>query len=225
MTVPLYSEDSYIMISALQHFMFCPRQCALMFVECLWKDNYFTVAGDIFHEKAHSGTEETRKNLHTARALKIASVRLGLSGVTDVVEFRREPEKNANTAELPELAGFWRPYPIEYKRGRAKEEPWDEVQLCAQAICLEEMLGVEIVNGALFYGAEHRRHAVAFTPELRQLTESIAGKVHDLIESGVTPPPVYAARCKACSLVELCMPKKTAGTTGDYASALYGDSR
>ncbi len=208
--------DSPVVLSALQHYLFCPRQCALIHVEGVWSENYLTAAGRQLHERVDRKGAETRKDVHLATALRLLSNRLGLTGVADMVEFhRQESQLDANgtcvAARLPGRTGFWRPFPVEYKRGAPKSHRADEVQLCAQALCLEEMLGVTIAAGALFYGETRRRTDVVFDSELRALTEGVAAKVHDLLRAGETPPPVLTKGCKACSLYDQCRPEDVGG--------------
>lgn len=209
-------HDSPVMISALQHYLFCPRQCALIHVESVWTENYLTASGRQLHERVDRKGGETRKDVHLATALRLVSNRLGLTGVADMVEFhRQESPMDANgacvAARLPGRAGFWRPFPVEYKRGTPKSHRADEVQLCAQALCLEEMLAVSITSGALFYGETRRRTDVVFDAELRSLTEDVALKVQELICAGKTPPPVLTKGCKACSLIDQCCPEQVGG--------------
>ncbi|MDZ4722650.1 MAG: CRISPR-associated protein Cas4 [candidate division Zixibacteria bacterium] len=177
--------------------------------------------------------------VHITRSLRVHSFQHGLSGICDVVEFHLSeassqqtssndsasesvpqtdmisPPRVATSTDLPpaipldNLSGLWRPFPIEYKRGKPKFDHCDEVQLCAQAICIEEMLGVSVPNGAIFYGQTRHRHAVSFTPALRQVTEQTAARVHELTAIGKTPPPVYEKKCRSCSLIDICMPKVT----------------
>jgi len=192
----MFSEDDLIMISALQHYCFCPRQCALIHVEQVWSENRLTTEGKLMHERAHEEGGESRGDVRIARAVMLRSFRLGLVGMADVVEFHRLED------------GLWQPFPVEYKHGKPKSDDCDKVQLCAQAICLEEMLSVEVPNGALFYGRTRHRLDVAFDAALRQKTESIARQTHELIASGRTPPPVYGKHCENCSLIERCLPKK-----------------
>ena len=185
------------MISALQHFLFCPRQCALIHIEQLWQENLFTAEGRIMHERVHEAGSESRKNIRVEYSLHIKSYRLGLTGMADVVEFHRE------NSHKP-----WQPFPVEYKRGRPKKDHVDEVQLCAQAMCLEEMLNTSVPEGALYYGKKHRRVPVTFNVKLRELTVETAQALHELINSGVTPPPKYDHRkCDNCSLVQVCLPR------------------
>lgn len=190
------NPEELIMISALQHFVFCPRQCALIHIEQVWDENRFTAEGKIMHEHVHEQGNESRGNIKIGRGIPLRSLRLGLVGVADVVEFHRI-DKN-----------LWQPFPVEYKRGKPKPDNSDLVQLCAQAICLEEMLSMPVPKGALFYGRTRRRLDVTFDEALRNKTEVAAREAHDLIESGVTPPPVYSKRCESCSLIGECMPKK-----------------
>jgi CRISPR-associated exonuclease Cas4 len=191
----MFSEDDFIMLSALQHFIFCPRQCALIHIEQVWAENRLTAEGRIMHDKVHEEGGESRGSVRIERALALRSLRLGLSGMADVVEFNRQADGN------------WLPYPVEYKRGKPKPDESDAVQLCAQAMCLEEMLGISIPEGAIFYGKTRHRHDVKFDDALRVTTEEIARKTHELIEAGITPKPVYEKKCESCSLFELCLPK------------------
>lgn len=190
-----YSEDDLMPISALQHLLFCPRQCALIHIEQAWSENLFTAQGRILHEKVHSETAERRKDIRVEYGMPLRSLRLGLVGKADVVEFHRAPD------------GGWRSFPVEYKRGRKKPDNRDNVQLCAQALCLEEMLGAAIPRGAIYYGKERHRTDVEFDEALRRETEETAGRLRRLIDSGKTPPPVYEEKCDTCSLSGICLPK------------------
>ena len=206
------SDDGFFPLSALQHWLFCRRQCALIHVEQSWSENRLTASGRVLHERVDERRSETRRTLRQATAVRLVSRRLGVAGVADMVEFHLAPaERDAGgtriAAPLPGLSGFWRPFPVEYKRGRPKSHRADEVQLCAQAVCLEEMLGVSIPAGALFYGETRRRTDVAFDCELRRLTQEAADGVRELIASGETPPPTFGKWCASCSLVEECRPK------------------
>lgn len=197
----MYTPDTLHPLSALQHLLFCERQCALIHIEQAWEENRFTAEGRILHEKVHELGDEMRAGIKIARALQLRSFRLGLSGVADVVEFHRDEKVNT-----------WQPFPVEYKRGKPKAESCDTVQLCAQAMCLEEMLETDIPNGALFYGKTRRRLDVVFGDELRKLTIETANRLHELIECGKTPPAHYDERCERCSLIDLCMPRTFEGT-------------
>jgi CRISPR-associated exonuclease Cas4 len=201
----MYQEDELLPISALQHLSFCKRQCALIHIEQAWAENLYTAEGRLLHEKAHEGKTEMREGVRITRSLPLRSLELGLSGIADVVEFY--PEERGQGIKLPGLKGDWRPFPVEYKRGRQKAGPYDEIQLCAQAICLEEMLGVMITEGALYYGLPKRRTVVPFSNELRKLTLETAKELHSLISEGRTPPPERGLKCEHCSLKELCLPE------------------
>ena len=191
-----YSDDDLVSISALAHFSYCPRRCALIHIEQIWIENVFTAEGRIMHDKVHEEGCGTRGSVKISRGVRLRNLRLGLIGVADVVEFHRS--ENA----------IWRPYPVEYKRGKPKLDHCDAVQLCAQAMCLEEMLSVTVPEGALFYGRTRRRADVVFDESLRRETEQTAEKARSLIAAGITPPPVYAKRCESCSLIGNCMPRK-----------------
>lgn len=193
----MYSEDELLPLSGLQHLLFCERQCALIHIEQLWSENLYTAEGKILHEKVDKGGVERRGDIRVEYGLPVRSLRLGLVGKADVVEFHKQEN------------GTWQPYPVEYKRGRPKKMPWDKVQLCAQAICLEEMLETQVTEGALFYGKTRRRQRIAFDEALRGETEAAALRYHELIESGVTPKAVYRRICDNCSLRYACLPKST----------------
>jgi CRISPR-associated exonuclease Cas4 len=195
MTHRTYPEDDFIMISALQHYAFCPRQCALIHIEQVWEESGLTAEGHIMHERVHEQDRESRGKVRIEYGIPLRSLKLGLIGKADVVEFNRLDKKT------------WQPFPVEYKRGKPKVDHCDKIQLCAQAMCLEEMLNVSVPEGAIFYGRTRRRFDVTFDEALRSETEETANKAHQLITSGKTPPPVYEKRCKSCSLIGECMPK------------------
>lgn len=185
-------DDALIPLSALQHYLFCPRQCALIHVEQAWAENALTVEGRLLHAKAETLGAESRRGVRTVTALPLRSERLGVAGVADVVEFSQDG----------------RPFPVEYKRGRPKAHRADDVQLCAQAMALEEMTGFEIAEGALFYGETRRRQAVVFDVALRALTVEIAKAAASMIHEGRTPAPVFRkSACLKCSLIEICRPE------------------
>lgn len=227
----MYTEDELLPISALQHLAFCERQWALIHLEGAWAENQLTAEGRVMHDRAHEPGIESRGDIRISRGLRLRSLRLGLSGIADVVEFHRcrRRDDSSVTAEgalpdavcLPGVPGLWSPFPVEYKRGRPKAGPFDEVQLCAQALCLEEMLGVSVPSAALFYGKPVRRFEVALTNSLRKETERLASRVHELLRLGVTPPPIYEKKCDSCSLFSLCMPIRLSKhpTVEDYISA------
>jgi CRISPR-associated exonuclease Cas4 len=199
-----YKEDDYLQLSGIQHFLFCRRQWALIHIEQQWAENLRTVDGELMHKNAHDSRSHTRRgDTLTVRGLKIHSARLGLSGECDVVEFHRSPDG----VSLTMTDGLWLPYPVEYKRGTVKPNHMDEAQLCAQAMCLEEMLCCDIPDGALFYGETRHRQPVTFTPELRQGVEDTIQEMHQLFQRGSTPKVKPTKGCNACSLKDLCLPK------------------
>ncbi len=193
----VYRESEYIQLSALQHMLFCARQCALIHVEQLWVENKFTAEGRIIHERVDSGDRIDKGRIRVAYSLPLKSRRLGITGKADVVEFHLEKDGTRD----------WVPFPVEYKRGKPKKNFSDKVQLCAQAVCLEEMLDRKIENGALFYGKTRRRLKVQFDNELRRLTSETAEKIHGLIATGITPPARYEKKCDTCSFLNLCLSK------------------
>jgi CRISPR-associated exonuclease Cas4 len=191
-------EDALVPLSALQHFLYCPRQCALIHVEQQWAEDGATAEGRILHERVDGGKPDRRAGVRIVRGMALRSFTLGVTGKADAVEFQG---KGADAV----------PFPVEYKRGRPKPHRADEVQLCAQAMCLEEMLGIPVTEGALFYGQTRRRTAVIFDTELRDLTAHVASGVRGMIASGQTPPPQFKPGCKHCSLAEICQPKRLDG--------------
>jgi CRISPR-associated exonuclease Cas4 len=223
MGVAVFAEDELLPISALQHLVFCERQWALIHLEQLWSENRLTVEGRILHDRVHETESESRGDTRIARGLRLHSLRLGLIGIADVVEFYRvTTEPGVKLAHAP---GLWRPLPIEYKRGRPKPDQSDEVQLCAQALCLEETFRMEIPAGALFYGKHRRRREVHFGSSLRARTESLARRLHELTHAGKTPPAIYEKKCSRCSLLNLCLPKITTGKKNvrRYLSSALGN--
>ncbi len=211
----IYDEDDLLPLSALQHIIFCERQCALIHIEQLWVENLFTAQGRIMHERVDTCGKESRKDIRIEFAMPLRSLSLGLIGKADAIEFHRQKQA------LPK----WLPFPVEHKRGKPKKDNCDKVQLCAQALCLEEALQIDIPGGALFYGKNRRRQYVIFTPELRQQTKETARQLHDLIQAKITPAPIYSKKCESCSFKESCLPKtlakkKRVGLYLDRATAL-----
>ncbi|MBR5094361.1 MAG: CRISPR-associated protein Cas4 [Oscillospiraceae bacterium] len=198
-----FREDDFLQLSGLQHFAFCRRQWALIHLEQQWRDNARTVEGDILHERAHDERAvERRGDTIVMRGLRIASAELGISGACDVVEFHRDRDG----AKLSGEEGSWRPYPVEYKRGVTKIGDEDRLQLCAQAMCLEEMLGCSVPEGALYYGETRRRERVPLGPELREQVRRMLEEMHDYHRRGHTPKVKPGKHCNACSLKEICLP-------------------
>ena len=211
-----FSDDDLLPISALQHFLFCPRQCALIHADGQWQDNYLTVFGKQMHSHVDSGRKETRDGLHLATALNIRSLELGLIGVADMVEFHRwqEPTDDhgiARAAHMSGWPGWWQPVPVEYKRGKPKAHRADEVQLCAQTICLEEMFQVKIGGGYLFYGETRRRVTVSMDEELRTLVREATVSIREIFKARKLPVPQEDRNCDACSLADVCLPKYSGG--------------
>lgn len=238
----MFDEDQFIPISALQHWLYCPRQCALIHLEQAWAENKFTAEGRVMHENAHEGADETRAGVRITRGMPVVSQELGLTGQCDVVEFAacgsdlkfeisdlkrrtavgdlkfeisglREREGDAGS-EAPfksQISNFKctaRAVPAEYKRGKPKAHRADEVQLCAQGMCLEEMLGIAVESGCLYYGEKRRRSEVVFDEELRELVRKVIKEIRHCFASGITPTAEYdARRCDACSLIDFCQPQ------------------
>ena len=187
---------------------FCERQWALIHIEQAWAENVRTVEGHQLHERVDDpNQDETRGDRLIIRAMPIISRRLGLQGVADVVEFWRSENSSENNCILPERSGYWTPYPIEYKRGNRKPDDRDAVQLCAQAMALEEMLHLAVTEGALFYGQIRRREKVLFDSSLREKTMCISQKMHFMWDEGKTPPAIKGRHCSLCSLIEICQPQ------------------
>ncbi len=209
-----YREEEYLQLSGLQHFAFCRRQWAMIHLEQQWQENLRTVEGDLFHRRAHDEEKrERRGDTLILRGLPVVSAELGISGKCDVVEFHTDP----NGVVLSGEEGLWSPFPVEYKRGAPKEHQADELQLCAQAICLEEMLCCSIPKGALFYGETRRRVVVTFDDVLRQQVRTMTEEMHQLYHRGYTPKVKPTKGCNACSLKELCLPALMRGkSVGTY---------
>lgn len=200
----MYAEEDYLMLSGIQHFAFCRRQWAMIHIEQQWAENYRTTAGELMHRKAHDeGSFEKRGDLLIVRGLRIASRELGLSGQCDVVEFH----ENEKGIAVFGYDGKWDLVPIEYKHGSPKENNADELQLCAQAVCLEEMFQTDVPEGFLYYGEKRRRSPVKFTDDLRFEVKKMADEMHALFQRGHTPNVKPTKQCRACSLENLCVPR------------------
>ena len=197
-------EEDYLTLSGIQHYAFCPRQWALIFVEQQWADNARTIDGNLLHRRAHDeNLIERRGDMLIARGLRVVSHELNAAGVCDVVEFHSDP----GGISLPGQTGLWRVYPVEYKRGSPKENDADALQLCGQAMCLEEMLLCEIPEGSLYYGETRRRQRVDFNTEMRNRVKEMLNAMRDHMRRGYTPQAKQGKRCNACSLNEICLPK------------------
>jgi CRISPR-associated exonuclease Cas4 len=204
----MYNEDDYIQLSSLQHYMFCPRQCGLIHVAGLWEENRFTARGRVLHERVDSGEEDTRGEAHVVRSLNIYSRIYGISGRADVVEFRDQH-------------GVIVPYPVEYKSGKPKPDARDLVQLCAQALCLEEMLNIKVTEAALFYGKTRHRVKADITEELRETTIQAISSVHEMVRTRTVPGGRYMKKCESCSLYDACMPKLGERKMNQYIRGLF----
>jgi CRISPR-associated exonuclease Cas4 len=241
----MFTEDQLLPISALQHWLYCPRQCGLIHLEQVWAENKFTAEGQVLHKKAHEGEDDNRAGVRITRSMAVRSLVLGISGQCDIVEFHpgvagdlrseisdlrgeacgdlkfeisdlrgraretaHEPPAVDLKFQISNLKCTVRAVPVEYKRGKPKSHRADEVQLCAQAMCLEEMLGTAIPSGCLYYGENRRRTVVEFDVPLRQLVVETTAALHAMIDSRETPLAEYHShRCDACSLIDLCQPK------------------
>ena len=210
----VYDEEDFLQLSGIQHFAFCRRQWALIHVEKLWAENFRTTDGALMHEKVHDPEQkESRGDRCVMRSVSVHSRTLGLSGQCDVVEFR----KSADGIRLNEKEGLWLPYPIEYKRGEPKTNACDALQLCAQAMCLEQMLCCKIEEGALYYGQTKRRQVVPLTADLRKRVEEMAEEMHAYARRGCTPKVKPTKGCNACSLKDICLPRlQKSGTVAAY---------
>lgn len=199
-----FDEEDYLQISGIQHFKFCRRQWALIHIENQWEENFRTTDGEIFHDNVHdAGTRETRGNVIITHDMRIFSRELGLSGACDVLELR----KSENGVSLNGVEGLYDVYPIEYKRGKPREDNSNALQLCAQAMCLEEMLCCDIPKGALFFGETRRRKEIDFTEELREEVKKMVEEMHSYYKRGYTPKVRFSKSCNACSLKDVCLPK------------------
>lgn len=200
----VYTEEDYLMISGIQHFIFCRRQWALIHIEQQWKDNYLTAEGEVMHQNAHKDDfMEKRPGILITRGLRVASSALGMTGQCDVVEFRDNPEG----VPIYGHRGLWDVIPIEYKRGKDKEDISDISQLCCEAMCLEEMLGCEISYGYLYYHKIRRRRKVELDQGLRDGVRKITEEMHEYFRRGYTPKVKPSKKCQSCSMKELCLPR------------------
>lgn len=228
----MHHEEELLPLSALQHLIYCERRAALVHIEQCWRESVATVEGRHLHQLAD---EENSRELHgdvlTVRGLRLRSLTLGLAGMADAVEFHRVPAGAGAEVDLTELVelrgrkGLWRVFPVEYKRGRKRVEKAYLVQLCAQALCLEDMLGVRIQSGAVFFGKSRRRLDVDFDEELRADVVDAAERLHRLFRSGLTPPAEYSRKCDECSLFDECLPKTVTRkkSVGGYLKSAFND--
>lgn len=221
-----YTEDEMLMLSGIQHYMFCPRQWALIHVEQQWDDNKLTTEGELLHEHVDDPFYRQKNGaIITLRSVSIASKKLGLYGLTDIVELL-PTDSRLNAVTHPKYSGYWKPHPVEYKCGNPKPDERDEVQLAAQVMCLEEMYGITIDYGSLFYWETRRREVVLINDELRSLTMRLAEEMHDVFKRGVTPRAEKKSHCRSCSLYELCLPQlnKKQSVSNYLKSNLYEET-
>lgn len=221
----MYTEDEMLMLSGIQHYKFCPRQWALIHIELLWEDNRLTTEGNILHENVDNPFYRQKNgDVITLRSLHIASKELGLYGITDAVELipSDSPHDAITHHRYP---GYWKPYPVEYKRGRQKPDERDEVQLAAQVMCLEEMYHINIPYAALYYNEPKRREIITISDSLRATTRQCANEIHQIFHTGIMPQPDKRSHCKNCSLQNLCMPEVADCTQVSYylKQNLYAD--
>lgn len=217
----MYSEDDYLLLSGIQHFVFCRRQWALIHIEQQWAENYRTADGEVMHRNVHdAGFREKRGDSVITRAMAVSSPTLGVSGECDAVEFK----KDKNGININGLEGRFRVVPVEYKRGEPKPDECDIMQLTAQALCLEEMLCCDIPKGYIFYGETRHRHEVVFTDELRERTKSMIKEMHGYYKRRYTPKVKRNRSCNACSLKDICLPVLCSNrSAGDYVRDMLGD--
>lgn len=215
----MYGEDDFLALSGIQHFSFCRRQWALIHIERLWNDNVLTVEGSLMHERAHHDALRERRGDHIAvRGLAVRSSRLGVAGSCDVVEFHAAEDGHPLFGE----DGLWAALPVEYKHGRSKTIDADRLQLCAQAMCLEEMLAVDVPYGCLYYGSTHSRERVEFDAELRRGVEDMFAEMHRLYAQRHVPRVRQFAACKSCSLFDLCIPRACTSDVNGYIERSLG---
>ena len=216
----MYCDDEFLALSGIQHFVFCRRQWALIHIEQLWAENVLTTQGNIAHERAHDeALRERRGDVLTVRGLYVRSPELGIAGKCDVVEFHLDPTGHPLHGE----DGLWRPVPVEYKHGRSKVGDEDRMQLCAQAMCLEEMFACEIATAYLYYAGTHSRERVELSEELRGSVRTAVDEMHRLYNRHYVPKVKPTKACRSCSLFELCSPKVSGASVCDYIKAMLGD--
>jgi CRISPR-associated exonuclease Cas4 len=206
----MFLEENLLPLSGLQHMAFCERQWALIHIEQQWEENSLTADGRVLHDHVHDTGSESRKTLIIVRGMPIQNLRLGISGQADAIEFRATTTADPSGVTLPDKPGRWSPLPVEYKRGKPKKQICDLVQVCAQALCLEEMFAITIPEAALFYATPRRRQPVPLTPQLRTQTENLCARMQLLYQRRQTPPPLYTRGCESCSLKNICMPRTLA---------------
>lgn len=222
---PLYEEAQMLQLSGIQHFMFCPRQWALIQIEQLWEDNFLTTEGSILHKNVDNPElreTSSRDRTITLRGLRLSSKRLGFEGIADAVEIIPYPDAPRDKSELLK-SGLFSIFPVEYKRGHRKINDCDRLQLTAQAMILEEMFGKEIKNGAIFYWEERHREYIEISETLRNQVISTSELMHHLMEEGKTPTAIRKQSCKRCSLLELCLPELSEKKVSNYLKKIFDE--
>lgn len=219
----MFTDGELLMLSGIQHIAFCERQYALAYIEDQWQENLLTLQGHRLHERVDDPFESEKHNdTIFLRGVNILSYKLGLYGKADLIELKRTNVANQMSIQLDGYDGYWMVKPVEYKRGKPKPDVYDEVQLCAQVFCLEEMYEVSIPQAEIFYGEPHRRSIVEINSSLRNLTIQHAQRMHQLFVTGVTPKPIYKKHCHSCSLFNICKPKQISNSISvkDYLSKM-----
>ena len=217
----MHNDDDFLPLAALQHYLFCPRQYALIYIEREWQENILTALGRIEHERVDQGYKEFRRGKRQISGLTIRSERLRLQGKLDVLELEIIDQYGSDNLPALGVKGAWSAYPVEFKHGEPKENDCDRIQLCAQAMCVEEMYSISIENASLFYQRIKRRVDVELDAFLRGKTEHAAQEIYALFASGKTPPPNYSSKCKSCSLLEICLPQKLTPARNRYRQILF----
>ncbi|MGI5854523.1 MAG: CRISPR-associated protein Cas4 [Bacillota bacterium] len=216
----MYDEECLLPLSALAQYYYCPRRAALITIEQQWEENVYTAEGAVMHQRVHSEENESRVDLRIYRGVRVRSLTLGLIGTLDYLELKLLREDNSNGIKLEGVSGLWQPIPVEYKHGITREEIEYEVQLCAQAICLEEMLNIAIGEGYLYYGASRKRHLVQFDQCLRLLVQEGAAQLHEMAATMTTPPAQYGPKCSKCSMIDICQPHLTESKAKSYLNQI-----
>ena len=218
-----YADDELLSLSGIQHFRFYKRQWALIHIERQWEDNLRTAEGHVVHERVDDPFfNESRGDTVVSRSFPLVSRRLGFFGIADVVEYCR----TETGISLPGREGFWTPMPVEYKRGKPKVDERDEVQLCAQVMCLEEMFNIRLARADFYYDEIRRRVSLAITDELRTIVQGLSVEMHMLFSKGVTPAAERGRNCRSCSLVDVCLPNltKKRNPVGSYVTRHVQDA-
>lgn len=217
-----YRDEDLLPISALQHLAFCERQCALIHVEREWEENERTAEGKVIHERVDEGYRAYRKGLKQFTSVQVRSRILGISGRLDMLELSQIGD-GADNCTFLHLKGHWQLQPVEFKRGKPKKTDIDRVQVCAQALCLEEMTGSRIEQGSLFYAQLRRRTDVEIDDALRTRTLNLIRRLREIVAQSELPPPVLKRHCQSCSLIQICQPKVSSGKkTSAYRQELLG---